>query len=155
MTTDDSAGEASGSPAARDKGLPRRKPPGVSFETFVERQIRQSMERGEFDDLPGAGKPLPKRGGGEDWWINQLLEREGLTGHELLPPALRLRRERELLPEKARACRTEAEVRELAADYNRDVAEEVRRGVGDGPNIPLRRIDPDTLVTTWRDSRHP
>lgn len=154
MTSDEPNDEAAGSSSARDKGLPRRKPPGVSFETFVERQIRQSIDRGEFDDLPGAGKPLPKRGGGEDWWINQLIEREGLTGHELLPPALRLRRERELLPEKARACRTEAEVRELAADYNRDVAEEVRRGVGNGPNLPLSRIDPDTLVATWRDGRH-
>ena len=155
MTSEEPANNSAGSPAPRDKGMPQRKPPGMAFETFVERQIRQSIERGEFDNLPGAGKPLPRRDGGEDWWINQLIEREGLTGHELLPPALRLRRERELLPEKARSCRTEAEVRELAAGYNRDVAEEVRRGVGDGPNIPLRRIDPDILVSTWRDSRHP
>jgi hypothetical protein len=26
--------------------------------TIAERKIREAMERGEFDDLPGAGKPL-------------------------------------------------------------------------------------------------
>ena len=35
-----------------------RKPPGVGFQTWVERQIREAMERGEFDNLPGKGKPI-------------------------------------------------------------------------------------------------
>lgn len=29
-----------------------------TWETFAEQQVRQSIERGEFDSLPGAGKPL-------------------------------------------------------------------------------------------------
>jgi hypothetical protein len=29
------------------------------FESLLDRQIRAAQERGEFDDLPGAGKPLP------------------------------------------------------------------------------------------------
>lgn len=154
MTSEPPNPEDRAAPRAAEEQLPSRKPPGVTFETFVDRQIRQSIERGDFDDLPGAGKPLPRRDGGEDWWIRQLIEREGLTGHELLPPALRLRRERELLPDKARECRSETEVRELAARYNREVAEEIRRGSGGGPNIPVSRVDPDTLVTTWREGRH-
>lgn len=154
MTSESPNPEAHASHHRSEGQLPRRKPPGVTFETFVERQIRQSIERGEFDDLPGAGKPLPKRGGGEDWWIRQLIEREGLTGHEMLPPALRLRRERELLPERARECRSEAEVRELAAAYNRDVAEQMRRGFDGGPNLTVSAVDPDTLVSTWRNGRH-
>ena len=36
-----------------------KKPPTVSWESWVEAKIRDSIERGEFDDLPGAGKPLP------------------------------------------------------------------------------------------------
>ena len=28
------------------------------YESVVERQIREAQERGEFDNLPGAGKPL-------------------------------------------------------------------------------------------------
>ncbi|MBL8926482.1 MAG: DUF1992 domain-containing protein, partial [Pseudonocardia sp.] len=35
-------------------------------ETFVERQIRLAQERGEFDDLPGNGKPLPGLDGPDD-----------------------------------------------------------------------------------------
>ncbi|MEX2420577.1 MAG: methylmalonyl-CoA mutase family protein, partial [Actinomycetota bacterium] len=34
------------------------KPPGVNWESWVERQIREGMERGEFDNLPGLGQPL-------------------------------------------------------------------------------------------------
>jgi hypothetical protein len=29
------------------------------LERLAEERIREAMERGEFDDLPGAGKPLP------------------------------------------------------------------------------------------------
>jgi hypothetical protein len=41
------------------------------YESRIERQIREAQERGEFDNLPGAGKPLPDRGTAydEDWWI--------------------------------------------------------------------------------------
>lgn len=31
---------------------------GKRFEEYVGEQIREAMERGEFDNLPGAGKPL-------------------------------------------------------------------------------------------------
>ena len=36
------------------------------------------MERGEFDDLPGAGKPIPGAGRPHepDWWVRSFLERE-------------------------------------------------------------------------------
>jgi hypothetical protein len=44
-----------------------------------------------FDNLPGAGKPLPDRGQLHDplWWVKQLVEREQLS---LLPPSLQLLR---------------------------------------------------------------
>ena len=34
-----------------------RKKPGESWENHVEQQIREAMERGDFDNLPGKGKP--------------------------------------------------------------------------------------------------
>lgn len=45
---------------------------------MVERQIREAIERGEFDDLPGAGEPLPGAGGPRDpnWWLRSFLDRE-------------------------------------------------------------------------------
>ena len=49
-------------------------------ESPVERQIRLAMERGGFDDLPGAGKPLPGAGEAYDplWWVKAWVERERL-----------------------------------------------------------------------------
>src|SRR5687768_14814986 len=59
---------------------------------WVDLQVRRAMARGEFDNLPGAGKPLklPDRHD-PDWWVKSLIEREKITG--VLPPALALRRE--------------------------------------------------------------
>jgi len=37
---------------------PRRRKPGESWQSFVERQIREAQEQGAFDNLPGHGKPL-------------------------------------------------------------------------------------------------
>ena len=52
-------------------------------------------QNGEFDHLPGRGKPIPGRGEpyDEDWWIKSYLRREGMGGAAGLPPSLRLWRE--------------------------------------------------------------
>jgi len=39
--------------------MTQRKPPGTSWETWIDAQIRVAAEKGAFDNLPGAGKPLP------------------------------------------------------------------------------------------------
>lgn len=31
----------------------------IAFEKLAEQRVREAIERGEFDDLPGRGKPLP------------------------------------------------------------------------------------------------
>lgn len=38
---------------------------------LVERQIRDAIERGEFDDLPGAGRPLDLGDDDPDWWAKR------------------------------------------------------------------------------------
>ncbi len=55
------------------------------FESYADRQIREAMERGDFDDLPGAGQPLPLLAEPYDpnWWVKRLVEREGITAEEL------------------------------------------------------------------------
>ncbi len=40
----------------------------MQFESWIDRQIREAMERGAFDNLPGAGRPLDLDTS-EDWWI--------------------------------------------------------------------------------------
>ena len=64
-------------------------------------------ERGDFDNLPGSGKPLPDRNElyDEDWWLKQWIAREGITGDTGLPTTLRLRREIEDI-QKAAARKT-------------------------------------------------
>ncbi|HZD23929.1 MAG TPA: DUF1992 domain-containing protein [Acidimicrobiia bacterium] len=48
-----------------------------SVEGYADRLIREAMEAGEFDDLEGAGKPIPGVGTKDDagWWIRKWLER--------------------------------------------------------------------------------
>ena len=51
------------------------------IDALVEAQIRAAAERGEFDNLPGAGKPIPDldKPYDEMWWARKLLEREGIN----------------------------------------------------------------------------
>ena len=37
------------------------------WESAVERQIREAQERGDFDDLPGRGRPLPLEAWEGEW----------------------------------------------------------------------------------------
>src|SRR5919112_6797204 len=69
-----------------------RKPPGIDFGTWVEHKIREAAERGAFDNLPGAGKPIPDLDTPYDelWWIKDKLRRENLS---YLPATLALRKE--------------------------------------------------------------
>jgi Domain of unknown function (DUF1992) len=52
-------------------------PPSDTYESLPERLIREAIEAGEFDDLPGAGKQLPGAGVPDDhlWWVRDWLKR--------------------------------------------------------------------------------
>ena len=51
--------------------------PDDRYETLAERLIREAIEAGEFEDLPGEGKPLPGAGTWDDelWWVRSWLRR--------------------------------------------------------------------------------
>ncbi|MEU5864749.1 MULTISPECIES: DnaJ family domain-containing protein [unclassified Nonomuraea] len=129
-----------------------RKPVGMPFESWVDRQIREATERGEFDDLPGAGKPLPglDRPHDEMWWIKQKLESEGLSLP--LPPTLALRKEAEEVLRQARGARSETEVRQLLEEVNEKIRDAIRRGLP-GPPLNLMPFDVERVVSEWRESR--
>jgi hypothetical protein len=120
------------------------------YESHIDRQIREAQERGEFDDLPGAGRPLPDHGElyDEDWWIRDLARRERLPGG--IPPTLRLRREVEDLPDELGNYRTEESLRRAVADLNTRI-ERARRGLIEGPATLLRPLDADAIVEAWRN----
>lgn len=133
--------------------MTERKPSGMSFESWIDRQIREATERGEFDNLPGAGKPLPSLGkpNPEMWWIRQKLEREGLATDAALPTPLRLRREIDQLPDTVRDLKTEDDVRETVTELNTRIMEHLR--APSGPNVPVRLVDADQTVEQWRAER--
>jgi hypothetical protein len=128
-----------------------RKPPDVSFETWIDSQIKAAERRGEFDDLPGKGKPLARLDDAADplWWAKQLLRREGLS---LLPPALEIQRKVERLREGLRDLPSEALVREAVAVLNAEIRK-LNRLASTGPPTQQAVLDPDDLVARWRELR--
>ncbi|HOA25647.1 MAG TPA: DUF1992 domain-containing protein [Aggregatilineales bacterium] len=51
------------------------------YESAIERIIREAMEEGKFDNLPGKGKPLNLSGesDGDMWAANHLLKKHGFA----------------------------------------------------------------------------
>ncbi|GAA5018518.1 hypothetical protein GCM10023258_05370 [Terrabacter aeriphilus] len=125
------------------------------WESPVEKQIREAQERGEFDNLPGAGKPLDLSDSGDpDWWVKRFAARENLDLGGALPGALALRKEAAGYPESLADVRTEAQVREIVEDYNKRVlADRLRPAVGNLPPMIARTVDVDEMVEQWRPLR--
>ena len=97
-------------------------------ESWVDKQIREAQERGEFDNLPGAGKPLSGLDDPDpDWWVKKMMAREGLDPSDAMPPVMILRREHASFPESLLDVRTEDGVREVLRDYNLRVLDDRRR----------------------------
>jgi hypothetical protein len=131
-----------------------RKPADMSFPSWVDKQISEAAERGAFDNLPGAGKPLPRRREGEDegqLWLRDYLRREGVSADVMLPEPLKLRKEAARLTEIAAEFRSEREVREAAADLNDRIIKWRRIPVG--PPIFVALVDEDELAGSWREAR--
>jgi hypothetical protein len=123
------------------------------YESSIDRQLREATERGEFENLPGSGKPLSDHGReyDEDWWVKDWLQREGATAG-VVPPTLALRRETEELESRVDRVRTEREIRDYLADLNERLRK-ARVGLMDGPPVVLPPFDADHVVAAWRARR--
>ncbi len=129
-----------------------------NWESPVERAIREAQERGEFDNLPGTGKPLRSLGDPEredpDWWVKRFAEREHLDLSGALSPPLALRKEAAAFPGSLLDLRTEAGVRAVLEDYNHRVKlDRLRPGVGSSFPIWAPLVDVDEMVGQWRALR--
>jgi len=122
--------------------------------TWVDLQVRQAIERGDFDDLPGAGKPIPDLGAQHDpdWWVKQLVERERITG--VLPAALQLRKDDAALDDRLDGLVSETEVRREVEDFNARVLR-ARYTPVDGPPLVTMPRDVEETVERWRERRRP
>lgn len=118
---------------------------------WVDELVRQAMARGEFDDLPLAGKPIPGLGAryDPDWWLKNLVEREQITG--ILPPA-QLRADDARLRDELDRQFSEESVREVLAEFNARVVDARRQLLGGPPVVtPLRDVEEE--VSLWRERR--
>ena len=130
--------------------MTERKPPGTSWETWIDAQIRVATEQGLFDNPPGAGKPLPNFGQEYDplWWQKQLVRREQIT---VLPPSLELLRKVETELATIEKLHDEAAVRRRIAALNVEIAK-VNATVVEGPPTRLGTLDVDQVVARWRQT---
>lgn len=119
--------------------------------TWVDLQIQQAMARGDFDDLPGRGKPIADLGSQHDpdWWLKQLIERERIA---VLPPSLQLRKEDAELDGRLDALNVEAEVRREVTEFNERVIR-ARYRPAEGPPLITMPRDVDATVAAWRQRR--
>ncbi|MCI2238178.1 MULTISPECIES: DnaJ family domain-containing protein [Kineococcus] len=131
-----------------------RKPGGSSFESWVERQVREAAERGEFDGLRGAGQPLRHldRPFSAEEWAAEKARREGFDVSAMLPPALALRREREELLRDAGRLRSAADVDAVVAGFN-DRVRELYRRPADGPLVVVALLDAAEVRERWERAR--
>jgi hypothetical protein len=137
--------------------MTERKPTGMSFQTWVEQQIARSMASGEFDNLPGAGKPLRIPSGDDSMveWVVAKARQENIDLFGMLPPGLALRKERDDLPRRAAALPSEDAVRALAEDYDARVRAFWRRPQESRWSPVPGLADVEALVEGWRRARPP
>jgi Domain of unknown function (DUF1992) len=133
--------------------MTQRKPWDLSFDSWIDVQIREAKERGLFDSLPGAGKPQASLHEAEDpmWWAKQLLRREDVS---VLPPALEVRVRAQKLREVLVSLPSERALREAVAALNADIRR-VNRGASDGPPTVQAPLDADDLAAQWRAANPP
>ncbi|MCL3837144.1 DUF1992 domain-containing protein [Aeromicrobium duanguangcaii] len=134
-----------------DAPVPRQRRPEDQT-LWVDQQIRAAMARGEFDDLPYAGKPLPHidTAAEPDWWLKRFIEREQITG--VLPEALQLRKDDAILDEQLDRLRSERAVREAVDEFNRRIVA-ARRQLQGGPPVVTQLRDIEVEVAAWRARR--
>ncbi|UDY23213.1 DUF1992 domain-containing protein [Nocardioides sp. Kera G14] len=119
-------------------------------QSWVDLQIRQAIERGEFENLSGAGKPIDDLGDEHDpdWWLKRLIERERLV---VLPPSLQMRKEDAELDGQLDKLAAEKLVREAVEAFNSRVRS--ARLHTEGPPFITQLRDVDREVERWRERR--
>ena len=130
--------------------MTRRKPTAMAFESWIDQQIREARERGDFDNLEGRGKPLPKDDLSDPhWWTRKMMRREGL---EHLPETLELKRDVERALASLRSLRREQAVRDLVTALNTRI-EDVNRRPATGPPSTVSLLDVARVLARWRRER--
>ena len=122
----------------------------VAIALIADMQIRKAIERGEFDDLPGSGKPLDLPDHHDpDWWLKSLMKRERIV---MLPPSIQLRKDDAALDAELDKLSTEATVRHEVEQFNERVIR-ARYQLPAGPPLITMPRDIEATVVAWADRR--
>lgn len=128
-----------------------RKPNGQSWESFTESRLREALESGAFDNLPGLGQPIPDID--EPWdensWLRKKLRDEQIVS---LPPILEARLRAEKFLESLPQLPTEAEVRRRTRELN-EFIREAHFSHQPGPLVGVQPLDLEAVIVRWRTQR--
>lgn len=121
----------------------------IVFESWVDRQIREATERGEFSNLPGEGKPLTGLGRPDppDWWARRKMASEDLRA--VIPGPLAVRREKQDLQATLSDVRDEATARAIVEDLNQRIKEQNLTRIA-GRHIITGLVDVEQALRQWR-----
>lgn len=143
-------------PESRPPPLTFYNPAAVSFDPEVvvaliaDTRVRAAIEQGEFDNLPGMGKPLDLSDRHDpDWWIKSLMKRDGLV---ILPPSIQLRKDDAELDDRLDKLSTAAAVRAEVEEFNERVIR-ARYEPSAGPPLVTMPRDLEATVSAWYDRR--
>ena len=123
----------------------------LSWNVLAEERIQAAQSEGEFDNLPGFGKPIPGIDEPHDdlWWVKDKLKREQLSS---LPPALAIRLDVEKSLEAIADLASEQHVRQAVATLN-DRIRKASFGVTWGPPVDVVPLNVEEVLGNWRASR--
>jgi hypothetical protein len=127
------------------------KPVGQSWESYVDAIVRQAREAGEFDNLPGAGKPIKGLDDpyDENWWLKQYMAREELS---ISPDTLKFKKEIVETLDALWQIPGEDQVRKKLTDINKRICT-LNSHPSDGPPLNLSKLDVEALILKWRERR--
>ncbi len=122
-----------------------------AWKLIAEAKIEQAIKDGEFDNLPGFGKPLDLdlTHDGEFWWLKAKAQRENLS---VLPPALILKREMQKRLDQILVLDSAAAVREATTDLNQWIIAANLKVLW-GPPSEVQPLPVERVVEQWQESR--
>jgi hypothetical protein len=126
-------------------------PPSVSkipWDDLAEQRIREAQENGQFEHLPGFGRPIPGIDEPHDelWWVKDKLRREEISH---LPPALAIRLDVERTLARLASIPSESQVRQELALLNERIRQ-ASLGPVWGPPVDVMPLDIDEAVARWQ-----
>jgi hypothetical protein len=133
-----------------ERPQPESRKARLTWDSLSEQRIRAAQAEGQFDNLPGLGRPIPGIDEPHDdlWWVKDKLKREQLSS---LPPALAIRLDVEDTLKAIRDLPTEAEVRREVAALN-DRIRKTSFAVTWGPPVDVQPLKADDVVAAWSGS---